>query len=354
MRYLEVVRLVKECVRFGRSALIQGPSGVGKTAAVKQAAEESGSNLIVSHPRIEHIVDANGMPVVAATGARVVPFAETAEVLSAPVSPATIWFWDHFSHAAPSVQAAHSSWLWGRTVNGRTLPDSVIIVAAGPHPEDGAGACAIPSGVYSKFGVVARLEPNAEDFLMWADASGIWTRIMGFVGSNPSYLMQPPQRDTTTATPRAWENLSKIYDTNPAVTDFEALALDMLGPAIGREFWTYVTDDNINRAVVRAVQGADLSASIDPADILPRLIRALSEENSETLCAFTLKHWDCAPDAAMAFAAKVENAQYSRGAVAAELLSKTATIRARTTTWQCRSVTGMEDGIDLDEILGTV
>ena len=126
------------CVSAGIPAILWGNPGEGKTSMIESAAQNAGwmvETVILSQSEPS---DLAGLPIVSGDGNVVLAPPAWAQRLAEHDGPA-ICFFDEFSTAAPSLQAAALRILTHRQVGRLQLPESVTFVAAA-NPVDVAAA----------------------------------------------------------------------------------------------------------------------------------------------------------------------------------------------------------------------
>jgi hypothetical protein len=238
MRHSELSTLLSATIPAKLPVLIKGPPGVGKTDAVKTAATATGADLIVSHPVVSDPTDAKGLPWKAEgrDAATFLPFGDLEQALSA--TKPTVWFLDDLGQATPAVQASFMHLILAREVAGHKLPDHIVFAAATNRREDRAGVSGILEPVKSRFATIVELEANLDDWLTWANNSGINPMICAFLMFKPTALhdFTATADLTNSPSPRTWAAAAKLIDLGmPPYVEFMALE-GCIGKGAATEF----------------------------------------------------------------------------------------------------------------------
>lgn len=219
------------CLADSESLLLLSPPGVGKSAAVEQAAREAG--LVVRSLLGTQIApeDVSGVPKLVNNRAVFCP----PRVLLPDDEKPFCLFLDELPAAPPDVQKAFYSLLLERRVGEYRLPKGTWVVAAGNRSEDRALVRTMSSALVNRVFVVP-VRVDLPEWQAWAEASGIRQEIRGFVRFVPPALQRPvPPDPVPFSTPRAWAMLSRDMDLAEAggrLTNDErrALAFGRLTP----------------------------------------------------------------------------------------------------------------------------
>lgn len=223
MRTRDASRIITELLKEQIPYLLVGAPGIGKTDINEQARQELGLSMVVSHLVTADPTDTKGIPWPDAVSKRAnfLPIGEVADVLEA--TEPTLWFWDDFGQAVPSVQAACMQWLLARRSGGHILPDCVTIGLATNRRQDRAGVSGILEPVKSRL-VILPVEAHIDDFSSWALSNDVDTRIIAFLRNcnqvpgkdsqgNNIEMLSPETTSTSienSPSPRTWKRASDI------------------------------------------------------------------------------------------------------------------------------------------------
>jgi hypothetical protein len=196
------------CLADSESVLLLSAPGVGKTAAVEQAAKEAG--LVVRSLLGTQIApeDVSGVPKIINDRA---VFCPPRLLLPEDDKPFCL-FLDELPAAPPEVQKAFYSLLLERRVGEYTLPKGTWVVAAGNRSEDRALVRTLSSALVNRVFVVP-VRVDLDEWFAWAEKAGIRPEIRGFIRFVPMALQRPvPVDPVPFSTPRAWAMLSRDID----------------------------------------------------------------------------------------------------------------------------------------------
>ncbi|MEW6446202.1 MAG: AAA family ATPase [Pseudomonadota bacterium] len=183
--------------------MLWGAPGVGKSALVSQAARACG--VPMTDLRLSQLEpsDLRGMPYI--RDGRV-EWAIPAMLPDAGRDGARgVLFLDEINAALPQVAAAAYQLILDRRLGDYRLPDGWAILAAGNRLGDRGVTYAMPAPLANRFTHV-ELEPSIDDWLVWAETSGVDVRVCGFLRQRPDMLFAFPENANTHAfpSPRSW------------------------------------------------------------------------------------------------------------------------------------------------------
>ena len=197
-----------QCMAHEQSFLLLSAPGIGKSEIVYEAAREAGlpcRSLLGTQIAPE---DVSGIPRI--VGERSV-FCPPRILLPERPEPFCL-FLDELPACAPDVQKAFYSLLLERRLGEHALPPGTWVVAAGNRLQDRALVRAMSSALVNRV-TILQLRHDTEEWLAWAQRSGIRSEIRGFISTVPDALMRPvPSDPVPFSTPRAWSLLSRALD----------------------------------------------------------------------------------------------------------------------------------------------
>lgn len=183
--------------------MLWGAPGVGKSALVAQAARACGVPMIDLRLSQLEPSDLRGMPY---QKDGQVEWAIPSMLPDAIRHGARgVLFLDEINAALPQVAAAAYQLILDRRLGDYLLPAGWAILAAGNRLGDRGVTYAMPAPLANRF-MHVELEPSLEDWLLWADASGVDVRLQGFLRQRPDFLHVFPQQANVHAfpSPRSW------------------------------------------------------------------------------------------------------------------------------------------------------
>ncbi len=197
-----------QCMAQEQSFLLLSAPGVGKSEMVYEAAREAGlpcRSLLGTQIAPE---DVSGVPRI--VGERSV-FCPPRILLPERPEPFCL-FLDELPACAPDVQKAFYSLLLERRLGEHALPPGTWVVAAGNRLQDRALVRAMSSALVNRV-TILQVRHDVDEWLAWAQRSGVRAEIRGFITTVPDALMRPVPADPVPfSTPRAWSQLSRALD----------------------------------------------------------------------------------------------------------------------------------------------
>jgi hypothetical protein len=197
-----------QCMAQEQSFLLLSAPGMGKSEMVYDAAREAGlpcRSLLGTQIAPE---DVSGIPRI--IGERSV-FCPPRILLPERPEPFCL-FLDELPACAPDVQKAFYSLLLERRLGEHVLPAGTWVVAAGNRLQDRALVRAMSSALVNRV-TILQLRIDVDEWLTWAQRSGVRSEVRSFIATVPDALMRPVPADPVPfSTPRAWTLLSRAFD----------------------------------------------------------------------------------------------------------------------------------------------
>ncbi len=197
-----------QCMAQEQSFLLLSAPGIGKSEMVYEAAREMGlpcRSLLGTQIAPE---DVSGVPRI--VGERSV-FCPPRILLPEKPEPFCL-FLDELPACAPDVQKAFYSLLLERRLGEHALPPGTWVVAAGNRLQDRALVRAMSSALVNRV-TILQIRHDVEEWLAWAQRSGVRREIRSFINTVPDALMRDVPADPVPfSTPRSWSLLSRALD----------------------------------------------------------------------------------------------------------------------------------------------
>ncbi|MBD3350066.1 MAG: AAA family ATPase [Candidatus Lokiarchaeota archaeon] len=215
-----------------------GPPGIGKSAIIKDIANEEG--YIFKDIRLSLLdpVDLRGLPVIDHKNkqSQWLP----PDFLPKPDEPKGILFLDEMNAAPPAVQACAYQLILDKRIGEYILPKNWILIAAGNRESDKTVTYAMPSALANRF-MHFDLESDLDDWKIWAYEHNIHSSIISFLSYKPTYLFKfdPENEIRTFPTPRTWEFLSQVLQNESCISSLGDYAAGLIGYSIASEFVTF-------------------------------------------------------------------------------------------------------------------
>lgn len=238
---------LKECVfitlKANLTPFIQGSPGLGKSAIVREIAEENKMKLIDVRLSQCDISDLNGLPKLDGKKATFLPF-DVFPVEGDKVPDGYqgwLLFLDELNSANKAVQAAAYKLILDHMVGNHKLHDKVRVCAAGNLITDNAVVNQLSTALRSRL-INFTVDSNnlLDDWFKWAYEHEIDARILAFIKYKPNYLFtfDPEKDDETYACPRTWEMTDKVIKLIKNLDNYKELIRGAIG-TIGDEFVEY-------------------------------------------------------------------------------------------------------------------
>lgn len=241
MKPSDVAKVVPNYFQDYINTIIVGPPAIGKSAVINQMINKLGWQAVTMMPAISDPTDFKGMPWVAKDheSATFLPFGDLLQLLQA--DEPTVCFMDDYLHASQAVQAATMHLLWAREIGGHKISNEVRFVAATNDRMHKSAVNNMIEPVKSRF-VFITMEADLNDWLLWAAQNVIRSEIRAFARTKGSLFNddKPTKGLENKPSPRTFENLSKVINTNPP----SELELECYTGAVGKscaaEFCAYL------------------------------------------------------------------------------------------------------------------
>lgn len=230
------------CIKAGLVPFLQGPPAAGKSAVIRQIAEEYNLKLIDLRLSQCDPCDLQGFPRIDEKTGK----ASYAPMDTFPLEGDEIpkgysgWllFFDELNSAPRSVQAATYKPLHEKEVGQRKIHPNVAMAAAGNGESDNAVVEPLSTAIESRL-IHMEVVVNHEVWLEWAMRNGIDHRITAFIQFKPNllHMFDPDHTDKTFPAPRTWEYASKlIKGVDKLDGSFLPLLAGTIGQGTAREF----------------------------------------------------------------------------------------------------------------------
>ena len=193
-----------------QSVLLLSSPGVGKSAVIRQAADEAGlecRSLLGTQIAPE---DVSGIPRI--VGERSVFCPPRVLLPEDPEAKPFCLFLDELPACTPDIQKAFYSLLLERRVGEYPLPKGTWVVAAGNRAEDRSLVRSLSAALVNRV-TILNVKVSVAEWLNWARSAGIRYEVLSYIVYAPYSLQRPvPATPSPFSTPRAWESLSRALD----------------------------------------------------------------------------------------------------------------------------------------------
>ncbi|HLM59901.1 MAG TPA: MoxR family ATPase [Pyrinomonadaceae bacterium] len=211
----EAKELIKLLRRLKISFMLWGATGVGKSEAVRQLAEELNAELRDIRLCQKQPTDIGGLPALDHETRQTVFYPPAFLAPQAEGKPVVLFF-DEISLAPDDTKGAVLGILEERRQGSIEIPDNWIVVAAGNRPEDLANARGLGAAANRRLLHVV-IEPQLEATLHHFMKIGVVAEILAFLKVFPQHLSGEEsartQKHELYPRPSSWEKVSKIFET---------------------------------------------------------------------------------------------------------------------------------------------
>lgn len=216
-----------------RPLFVWGPPGCGKSQITRQVAVKNGLDIIDLRMLLLDPTDLRGLPHVNGDNR-----AHWCPPDFLPKDGKGILFLDELSCCPPLVQSSALQLVLDRRIGEWELPDGWHVWAAGNREQDRSVFHRMPAPLLNRF-VHVEVEPDVDDWAIWAHSHGIHPLIIAFLRVRPNLLLDM-SNPTAKAfpTPRSWEYANDMF---PMPEDVRYVALrGCIGDGTATELEAYL------------------------------------------------------------------------------------------------------------------
>ena len=215
-------KALRKAFKNQRPIFIWGPPGIGKSDIIKQLGGELDAHVIDVRLSLWEPTDIKGIPFFNANN-NTMEWAPPAELPSQELASQhnqIVLFMDEMNSAAPAVQAAAYQLVLNRKVGAYTLPDNVVLVAAGNRESDKGVTYRMPAPLANRF-VHLEMQVDWDDWFDWATDNRIHKDVVGFLtfSKKDLYDFDPKSSSRAFATPRSWSFVSELLTDDDVDND---------------------------------------------------------------------------------------------------------------------------------------
>ena len=160
---------ILHALKIKRPIFLWGGPGIGKSDIIHQIGKDINAKVIDIRLSLWEPTDIKGIPYFNSKENNMV-WAQPSELPTSALAKKhknIVLFLDEMNSAAPSVQAAAYQLILNRKVGTYTLPDNVMIVAAGNREADKGVVYRMPAPLANRF-IHLEMKPEFDDWLEWA------------------------------------------------------------------------------------------------------------------------------------------------------------------------------------------
>ena len=227
---------IKFYVDHGKSFMLHGPSGIGKSRRIEEIDPDFVSIVLRNGILPEEVIGKNIYPNNDKTKAGVwVPpawYAELTKKCEAEPDKRHVLFIDEITNVKPNEQSLVFHLVLNNSIgpNVGKLPDNVVVAAAGNSIEESEAAYNMPEPLFRRFEGHIELKPDIQYWLEWGTQLSdkgdgrfkIHPMVASFVSTYGNKVFYSPYDDENppkfAIDPRGWEQISDmIYDNNGVI-----------------------------------------------------------------------------------------------------------------------------------------
>ena len=223
---------ILHALKIKRPIFLWGGPGIGKSEVVHQIAKNIEAKVIDIRLSLWEPTDIKGIPYFNSKENNMV-WAQPSELPTSALAKKhknIVLFLDEMNSAAPSVQAAAYQLILNRKVGTYTLPDNVLIVAAGNREADKGVVYRMPAPLANRF-IHLEMKPEFDDWFEWAVENNIHKDVVGYLtfSKKDLYDFDPKSPSRSFATPRSWSFVSELLSDDLD----ENTVTDLVSGAVG-------------------------------------------------------------------------------------------------------------------------
>lgn len=289
--HAELVDTIKKCYKANVTCFIWGPTGIGKSDTIREAAKQLAKELKLAYvdksepdedkftvidARLSQMdpSDLRGLPCVNKDG-------KTAWAYPSwlPTKGKGILLLDEINLAPPLVQSSGYQLILDHRLGDYVLPEGWGIVAAGNRAEDKGYTFELAGPLCNRFAHVELAVPPIDEWTQWALENGVDSRIVTFLNAKPQHLYKfdSKLKEKAFPTPRSWARycsplIKDVTDNNFLLT----LMSSAIGEGVATECVAYL---KLTKQVdlKDILEHPEKAADIKGIDVKYSLVSALSE-----------------------------------------------------------------------------
>jgi hypothetical protein len=234
MKASAISTALRTLVAARQPTFLWGGPGIGKSAVVRQLADEMRVPLQDVRALLLDPVDLRGLPFLGPDGRSKWAIPEFL-----PKDGAGILFLDELNAAPAMVQASCYQLVLDRKLGEYTLPSDWAVVAAGNRDSDRAVTTRMPTPLRNRF-VHLEFEADLHDWCEWAIGAGLRPEVIAFLRFRQELLNAFDRDATAFPTPRSWEFVSRMLDLAPDRSMEHELFAGAVGAGAATEFSAFL------------------------------------------------------------------------------------------------------------------
>jgi len=214
MRSSRLIPFILDCYKHGRSLLLEGEPGVGKSDVFDQSVSElrkiGSVKYIITFPYMEDPTVPAGFPFPSEDRkhATFLPFGAMHEALTA-TEDFIIWNLEDLGWADFSMQKAYANVITRRRFNGTKLPDRLTFASSSNRTTDMSGVTGFMEALKSRFDTIIHFDVSVEDWVNWALVHDMPVELIVHIRNHPLRLhnFTPTKELKQSPCPRNWAHV---------------------------------------------------------------------------------------------------------------------------------------------------
>lgn len=268
----------------GQPVFIWGGPGIGKSAVVRQFATELAVPLQDVRAVLLDPVDLRGLPFLGSDGR-----SKWATPEFLPKAGSGILFLDELNAAPAMVQASCYQLVLDRKLGEYELPNGWAIIAAGNRDSDRAVTTRMPTPLRNRF-VHLEFEVDLQEWCEWAIQAGIRPEVIAFLRFRPELLSAFDRDANSFPSPRSWEFVSRILETQPDRLVEHELFAGAVGTGAATEFSAFLRTfrelPNIDAILLNPTKEPVPENAAAQYAVASALARCASDNNFDRVCLY--------------------------------------------------------------------
>ena len=294
---------LKFYIKAGKSVMLHGPSGVGKSRRVQEI--DPYCVLIQLRDGIlpEEVIGKTFFDGEDVHWIEPIWYSKMKKICAAEPNKNHVLFIDELTNVKPQEQSLVYDIVMEHSIFGNQgkLPENCVIIAAGNSPEESEAAYTMPEPLFRRFSGHITLEPNVRSFCEWGSEMQngrpkVHPLVRAFVSEFAEDVFYSKYDNEGVneyaLDPRGWERVSNIIYNNDEVLQFELLA-NKMGQENAKSFMNFarrmfITPEDIVRG---CYSQSDIPYNKDSQHALVCTLRNVSPDDREAAENFVSKNF---------------------------------------------------------------
>jgi len=206
-----------------------------------------------------------------------------------PQTGSGILFLDELNAAPAMVQASCYQLVLDRKLGEYTLPEGWAIIAAGNRDSDRAVTTRMPTPLRNRF-VHLEFEVDLQEWCEWAIQAGIRPEVIAFLRFRPELLSVFDRDANSFPSPRSWEFVSRILETQPDRVVEHELFAGAIGAGAATEFSAFLRTfrelPNIDAILLNPMKEPVPENAAAQYAVASALARCATDTNFDRVCTY--------------------------------------------------------------------